>query len=315
MRAKISVLAVFMLASAGGSALAQQAPGVSLPPLPGGASGGQPTGPLIPLGPIPMPGMPSAAGAGQSAGPSAPTPVQPQGGFGATPPAPGSADPAKRMTLQGASDYSQTVQTEARQQLQNMTGVSGGGLPSPGGPLGTAPIASQSDLEEMTKIQRNIAVLDAEVKQAELAVKLWHTLFNNDDAKAWREDEKKAKEAAFKTDAAAKDLSKGGGSIHDLMTTPVKIPAGQEIKIAADPVLLEVIGGVATIRIPGSGDLAVRAGQHYADGKIISVSVDGVIIERDGKRRTIGFGSSGASSVGQPVPSALPSGIAPSMSR
>lgn len=276
MRAKSFLLATSILGVMAGAAFAQQPIPMSqsLPPLPAvGAPG--PIG--LPATAQPVMVRPMNNESQPAAGVPAMPPAQPAGGFGATPPAPGSDDPAQRMNLDNSASYSAKMQADGRARLGQMTGVAGPAATGPAG-LPTAPIASQSDLEALTKIQRNISILDAQVKEAELAVKLWHTLYNNADAKEWREEEKKTKAEAAKAEVATPAVP--------------DVRALQAPTFSADPVVLEVFGNRARLLMPGNGELVVRAGQVLPEGKVISVGLSGVVFERDGRRQTFGFGTS-----------------------
>lgn len=293
---KRSLITIALLGSVAVPALAQQQ---SLPPLP---SGGMPSAPIVvspgpgqaPIGLVPL-------AEAETKIPGAPAPIvpQPTGGFNVQPPQAGAEDPAKRMNLRGATDYAERMQNDARERLQGLTARDGAPTTqaAPGqGPLGTAPIASAADLEALTGIQRNISLLEAQVKEAELAVKLWGTLYNNASVKEWREEEKKEKEAAAKAAAPPQVPGLPRGMNPAIGAQPMPMPMANP-----DPVVVEVRGRTATLLVPGSGQVTVREGQSVADGRVVKVSLAGVEIERPTGRTVLGWGT------GLPItPSAAP---------
>jgi type IV pilus biogenesis protein PilP len=281
---KRSLITFALLGSVALPAVAQQ----SLPPLP---SGGMPSAPIVVSpgpGQAPIGLVPLAEADAKVPGAPAPIVPQPDGGFNVQPPQAGAEDPAKRMNLRGATDYAERMQNDARERLQGLTVRDGApnAQVAPGqGPLGTAPIASASDLEALTGIQRNISLLEAQVKEAELAVKLWGTLYNNASVKEWREEEKKAKEAAAKA-AAPPQVPGLPGQLNPAMGgAPAQI-------INPEPVVVEVRGRTATLLIPGSGQVTVREGQTLPEGRIVKVSLSGVEIQRPTGRSVLGWGTS-----------------------
>jgi type IV pilus biogenesis protein PilP len=281
---KRSLITFALLGSVALPAVAQQ----SLPPLP---SGGMPSAPIVVSpgpGQAPIGLVPLAEADAKVPGAPAPIVPQPDGGFNVQPPQAGAEDPAKRMNLRGATDYAERMQNDARERLQGLTARDGApnAQVAPGqGPLGTAPIASASDLEALTGIQRNISLLEAQVKEAELAVKLWGTLYNNASVKEWREEEKKAKEAAAKA-AAPPQVPGLPGQLNPAMGgAPAQI-------INPEPVVVEVRGRTATLLIPGSGQVTVREGQTLPEGRIVKVSLSGVEIQRPTGRSVLGWGTS-----------------------
>ncbi len=289
MRAKTIIFASSVFALISGAALAQQPLGLpsgvpsGLPPLP---AAGAPSPNAAPIPPQPAFARPFQGAQSLPAGAPAPIPAQPEGGYGTTLPTPGATDPASRMNLNNASDYSGRVQEEARTRLSEFTrqdtSPTSAQKVDGQGPLGMAPVSSQSDLEALSRIQRNIAVLDAQNKEAELAVKLWATMYNNPAAKEWREAEKKEKEEAAKLAAAA--------------AAPVAPQPGQGLQQAQmptpDPLVLEVSGNRARLLLPSRGEILVRAGQVIPEGRIASVGLGGVVlVDPKGNRMTLGFGT------------------------
>ncbi|AOG03101.1 hypothetical protein [Bosea sp. RAC05] len=288
MRAKTIIVASSLVALISGAALAQQPLGLpqGLPPLPPAAPAANPVQPAQ----QPVFIRPFQNAEPVPTGAPAPIPAQPEGGYGTTLPTPGAADPASRMNLNNAAGYSGRVQDEARTRLSEFTRQDASPATTQKvegqGPLGMAPVSSQSDLEALSRIQRNIAVLDAQNKEAELAVKLWATMFNNPAAKEWREAEKKEKEEAAKQAAAA------AAPLASAMPG-VGQPSQQAQMPTPDPLVVEVSGNRARLLLPGRGEIVVRAGQTIPEGRIASVGLSGVVlVDNKGNRTTLGFGTS-----------------------
>lgn len=256
------------------------------PPLPPSVS-------MPPLQARPLP-------ADAAPGPVAPMPAQPAGGFATQAPV-GAGDTAQRMNLDGAGAYTREIQQNAQRTLDQMTKAATG---NSGGPvrLEGAPITNQEDLEALTQDQREIVRLKQQVEKAKLAVELWGVVYNNEHAKAAREDEKKAKaekekaekekaekEAAAAAAAAANPFAALGAARGNL---PGGMPAGISAMPSAPPQVVEVNGGTARLLVPGSGEVPARAGTRLPNGmRVISVAANGVIVEGPQGRQTLGFGS------------------------
>lgn len=287
-------------------AMAQQ--GVPLPPqLPAA-----PQAPQIRVAP-PM-------GADTSLGAPAPMPAQPTGGFGTLPAANG-GDTAQRMNLDGAPAYTRQLQENAQATLDQMTRSVGA---APGAPvrLDSAPISNQADLESLTQGQRDIVSLEQQVKKAKLAVELWGIVYNNEHAKAAREEEKKAREAREKAEKekADREAAAAAAAAANPMTalgairggTP-GMPGGMIAPPSIPPQVVEVNGRTARLLVPGAGEVPVTVGSRLANGsRVVSISGQGVVLEGPGGRQALGFGSAMASPVAPPVPQPTPArGLAP----
>lgn len=275
------------------------------------------------------------AGVGASEGTAAPMPAQPSGGFGTLPPTNG-ADTAQRMNLDGAPAYTKQLQDNAQATLDQMTkGVAAPAVPSaaPGAApvrLDSAPITNQSDLEALQQGNRDIVSLEQQVKKAELAVKLWGIVYNNEHAKAAREEEKKAREAKEKADkekadreaaaataAAASALGPlGAGRPGAVLGAGPGISGGMPMSLpSVQPQVVEVNGRSARLLVPGSGEVPVQVGTRLASGdRVVSISSSGVVLSGPGGRQTLGFGAGMATAapMAQPAPVAQPiRGMAP----
>lgn len=256
-------------------ALAQQPPNVAMPPLP--------------ARPLPADGA------------SAPMPAQPSGGFATLPPVPGS-DTAQRMNLDGAGAYTKEIQQNAQRTLDQMTKAATGGGPAAPVRLEGAPITNQDDLEALTQDQREIVRLKHQVEKAKLAVELWGVVYNNEHAKAAREEEKKAKaekekaekekadkEAAAAAAAASNPFAALGAARGGM---PGAMPGGMPGMAGPPPQVVEVNGGTARILVAGSGEVPARAGTRLPNGmRVLSVRANGVDVDGPNGRQTLGFGS------------------------
>lgn len=228
---------------------------------------------------------PGASGAPGVSSPAA-MPLQGPGGMAAMPASSQAGDAATRMNLDGAPGYLGSLQDEAQARLAQMTqGV--GPAPASGGAgvtqAGLSPAsigsATAGDLEEIARNQRQIMLLTQQVQQAELAVKLWGTLYNNEHAQAWREREEK--ETAERVKAEQERAARQA-----LAAAPAR-PA-QEDPV---PVVTEVQGGVAILSSPRMGEVTVRVGSLLPGGmRVLQISTDGVQVERNGQRIQLGFG-------------------------
>ncbi len=306
---------------------AQQAQMPMLPqvqPQPNGFGGGMPLAPAQQPGPVGMPRpMPASmpAGLGMGSGMGAPLPPAPQqivparpgqtdkadtsgaaplpkmgpGGFGAMPATPGKEDVAERMNLSGAGDYVSTLTGAANAQLGNMVQ---GAVPS----LDAPTIANQTDLQDLEVVQRQIQLLDSKQKLAEIAVKYWGTVYDNEHAKAWRAEEKKDKEEADKAKEKMVSDDEKRAQLAALLN-----PQGQAAKPGAGapnapgavkmlapmvppPLVYEVVNGKASLIVNGGVVHNARAGTKLPDGSVVR-AVDGGNVQAtvNGKVVSLGY--------------------------
>lgn len=200
---------------------------------------------------------------------AAPIPEQPSGGFDVDAVA-ASDDPANAMSLDGAGGYVQQVQTAADQRLSGLTATS------------VSP-ETASELEEMMRLKRSNLLLALKREEADLAVGLWGALYNNEHAQAWRlrqEEETEKREKAAAEDAKAREAALAAS-----MSTQASYQAW--------PVVSEVNGGTAILIVPNGGEVYASAGTALPGGlKVVAVGSGGVVVEKDGNRTTLGFGTS-----------------------
>lgn len=210
--------------------------------------------------------------------PVAPMPMQGEGGFGTSI---GANDPAERMNLTGADGYRGDLTASSEKRLEALTGAD----------LSD----TASDLEAMMDSRRRIMLLGLRSEEAELAVGLWGTLYNNEHAQAFRQQER--------DDAAARKAAEEASNAARIATLSAQ---NQQTAISPVifPVVYEVNGGTAILLVPGGGEIYARAGTDLQGGfKVVSVGAGGVVVEKGGQRTTLGFGTS----VG-PAPTASPQG-------
>src|SRR5690606_34863714 len=118
---------------------------------------------------------------------------------------------------------------------------------------------AESDLEAMMRIRRSNMLLSLKNEEAELAVSLWGTLYNNDHAQAWRERERADAEAREKaeSEAAAARLAQ--------MAEMTKVQQQAAANVIM-PVVFEVNGGTAILLVPNQGEMVVRSGSALPGG-------------------------------------------------
>lgn len=199
---------------------------------------------------------------------AAPMPVQPTGGFETAPPAVGAEDPATRMTLDGSADYTNQLTGQANTRLEDLTGA-------------TVSAETASDLELMMNLKRNNMLLGLKNEEAELAVSLWGTLYNNEHAQAWRqrEEAQAAERKKAEEDATAARLA--------TLAAQSKAPA-----VTSLPVVYEVNNGRAILLMAGSGEIYAQSGTILPNGmKVVSVGGGGVVVEHNGNRVNLAFGT------------------------
>lgn len=269
------------------------------------------------LAQAPLPALPSGPGAsvprpvqGAPVGSAAPLPAQPQGGFvvGA-PVVPGGGDTAGRQSLSGAAEYQSTLQQQSFGQLENLTSGVTPSRPASTAPadtrLDSAPIAGVSELETITRGQKNIVVLKQKVEEAKLATELWRVLFNNEDVKAMREKEEKA--AAAAEDKKKKEQEVAAAAAQTTNAGEAMASALRSAKPVA-PQVVEVNGGNALLLTPDSGEVWAKAGTRISGGwRVVSVSGKRVTVDGPSGRQTLSFGAV----INPPSAPALPGGMAP----
>lgn len=327
---------IALLAAVAASALAAPALAQGLPPLPG--PGGMPAGipapqlPVLQAQNIAGPQRPVQAKAPEFSG-AAPMPAQPAGGFMAEPPRPDAADPAMRMNLDNARAQSARLQADGQSQLTNMTAKNF--EQTPVAQLPNAQIQGEGDLQNLVKSQRNIRVLHQQVEEAKKAVELWHVLYNNEDAKQWREKEEKILEARRKEEEAAKEKERvaqqqqqqqqamaamamgggAGGPSASLVNGGGPLAAALASPPPVAPKVVEVSGSQALLLVPGKGEVWGRAGTSLTGGyRILSVAPKKVEVVGPKGREVLAFGTS----LTAPVPMGgqrPPMGQAPSSPR
>ncbi len=259
----------------------QQAPNVNLQrPVP------------VNLPPPTMPRMPGDAPAKDANAGAAPVPRMGEGGFGALPPTPGKEDVADRMNLNGADAYVNSLAGAANNQLGNMTK---GAVPSSEG-LDPPTIANQGDLANLEGVQRQIQLLDAKNKLAKIAVEYWGTVYDNEHAKAWREEERKGKEEEAKrkekedTDAAKR--AEVAAIVAAARAPAAGAPGG--VKMMAPtvpaPLVYEVVNGRASVIVNGGLVTNAHAGTKLPDGSVITaVNGGSVVVKVNGNPVTLGY--------------------------
>jgi len=210
--------------------------------------------PLLPPGQQ----APSPSGAAQ-------IPAQPAGGMD-TPPTVGNEDPAMRMNLSGGSTYVETMQGTAENRLQGLMGTS-------------VSSATGSELEEMMRIRRSNLLLNLKKEEAELAVGLWGALFNNEHVKAWRERESSEQQ---RIRDEQKELA---ASLNNSSNSSASAA------VRSMPVVFEITNGVATILVPGSGEVTARSGTTLPNGMKVESVGTSVVVEENGERFPLGMGT------------------------
>ena len=251
----------------------------------------RPANASLPTATMPRPAAPPEA-RDPNAG-AAPLPKMGDGGFGTLPPTPGKEDVADRMNLTGADAYVKTLSGAASGQLDNMVK---GAVPS----LDAATVPNQGDLTELEQTQRDIQVLESKARKAEAAVKLWGIVYDNEHAKAWREEEKKkaeAEEKRKKEEAEAADKkaqldallaqARGGqqpgqgGQAGGIRMMAPSLPA---------PLVYEVVNGRASLIVNGGLVRNARAGTSLPDGSTVTdVRGGSVTAKVNGKPVTLGY--------------------------
>ena len=262
----------------------------ALPPLPSGPLAQPGVGGLLPnpggaqaqqglvgtsrnvQGP-PTPDQLNTAGTG-----AAPMPKVPPGGYGAPMPS-GGNDVTDKMGLNGAQAYTDGLANSADHAMSKITA---GALPGP-------EIQNQGDLAQLQAVQRQIQLLSAKAQLAEVAVKYWGIVYNNENAKAWRDEERKKQEAADKK--AEREAAAAEANAKALAAATSAQPRPQmDAAPAPLPQVYEVMNGVATILVPGAGAVTAHAGATLPDGtKVVAIGSSGVIVDSKGRRVTLGF--------------------------
>ncbi len=225
----------------------------------------------------------------QNAG-AAPLPKMGDGGFGTLPPTPGKEDVAERMNLSGADAYVKTLSGAASGQLDNMVK---GAVPS----LDAATVPNQGDLTELEQTQRDIQMLESKARKAEAAVKLWGIVYDNEHAKAWREEEKKKAEA---DDKRKKEEASDAEKKAQLDALLAKVQnAGQPgqpggVRMLAPslpaPLVYEVVNGRASLIVNGGLVRNAHAGTSLPDGSTVTdVHGGSVTAKVNGKPVTLGY--------------------------
>lgn len=204
---------------------------------------------------------------GDSSSGSAQVPSPPSGGFGALPPSRGREDVSQRMNLNGADAAVNKFVNDADNTL--------GGMVKNVVTLDPPAVQNQSDLQVLQSYQRNIQILTAKERLAEIAVKYWGTVYNNEHAKAWRQEEAKKKQVEL-----------------DYQKKMAEIAPRNNVRYNSVPTVYEIVGSRATLLVPGSGIVYAHSGSILPNGtKVISVGGKGVEAEIDGRRQILGFTS------------------------
>jgi biotin carboxyl carrier protein len=212
-------------------------------------------------------------------------PAQPAGGFAVVPPAPDRQDAARRMKLDGAADEVKRLSGDADKTL-------GGMMPGGSAPLPAPAISGEGDLKELQQVQRQIQLYNSKNTLAEIVVKYWGTVFNNEHAKAWREEERKQADAeAERAKKAAAEEAERAKAAAQTAATQLLASGGAGASVEAPlPRVYEILGAEAGLIVHGAGLTYAHAGQTLGNGdKVVAVSGAGVVIERDGKKLSLGF--------------------------
>jgi type IV pilus biogenesis protein PilP len=260
--------------------------------------------------------LPGAPGQEQGPPPTVAVPVlPPSGAAAAQPPFPSAVEGQKKLAVplstesMGFDERHVDGQIDRAQRMADdrMKGMQLGqeGLP------GADTTAYRGDLEDMAAIQRRIRLLELKQREADLAVKLWATVY----------DGKREEQAAKAPDTREADA----GVSAKLVAAQAEEAARKAADAVPPPKVVSIVGSGPDMRakllVPGQGEAVVTAGSRLPGGLIVTrISADGVLVT-DGKGKTFALGlgnrvaASASPAVATPAAAAGIAGMPPGFPR